>query len=193
MMTRRRGEAMEATSSGTFWLETYREHGSAILAFLTSRVGRRDVAEDLLQETFVRAMRRLGQPDADGNIRSYLFTTAHRLILDRRRRATPALFSEMGRVDEPAFEERRAADLRPADELVDLRTIRELVDDELAGLTDDQRVAFESAVLGGRSYPVVAREQGWTVAKVKIDVFRARKRVMQRLRERLLPDLETVS
>ena len=41
-----------------FWHQAYREHAPSILAFLTSRVGRREVAEEFLQETFLRAMRR---------------------------------------------------------------------------------------------------------------------------------------
>ena len=185
---------VNASAQDSFWLETYREHGGPILAFLTSRVGRRDVAEDLLQETFVRAMRRLGPSSEGGNIKSYLFTTAHRLMIDRGRRRTPALCSE-GEPDptRPLDEQRPAEPAVAADDAVDLRTIRELVDQELARLSPDQRTAFESAVLEQRSYPEVARERGWTVAKVKIDVYRARKRLMERLRDRLRTDLETLS
>lgn len=59
-----------------FWMNTFEEHGSSILAFLTSRLGQRDLAEDLRQETFIRAMRGGGRLSEGGNVRSYLFTTA---------------------------------------------------------------------------------------------------------------------
>ena len=47
----------EGTASGvTFWRNAYEKHGPSLLAFLVSRIRDRDDAEDLLQETFVRAL-----------------------------------------------------------------------------------------------------------------------------------------
>ena len=90
-MTLRRTNREVTVSESSFWTTTYEEHGSAVMAFLTSRTGRRDLAEDLLQETFVRAIRaRPTLPDPAG-VRSYLFTTAHRLLLSRYRRKRPTL------------------------------------------------------------------------------------------------------
>ena len=82
-----------------FWMNTFEEHGSSILAFLTSRLGQRDLAEDLLQETFIRAMRGGSQLSEGGNVRSYLFTTAYHLIINQSRKKKPALFSEVSNDD----------------------------------------------------------------------------------------------
>jgi len=96
-----------------FWRSTFEEHGSSIMAFLRSRLGRRDLAEDLLQETFVRAIRTATGPGSEAapaaaSVRSYLVTTAHHLILDRARRQRLVLFSELTPRD-PAPVERQAA------------------------------------------------------------------------------------
>ena len=89
----RKSNAEVDVSESSFWMTTYEEHGSAVMAFLTSRTGRRDVAEDLLQETFVRAIRaRPTLPDPAG-VRSYLFTTAQHLLISRYRKKTPSLMS----------------------------------------------------------------------------------------------------
>src|SRR5206468_4064964 len=71
---RRMGSGI-SEQSRTFWLRAYQDHGPSILAFLTSRVGRRELAEDFLQETFVRVMRKMTKGFEGANLRSYLFTT----------------------------------------------------------------------------------------------------------------------
>ena len=103
MALRRRRE--EDVAQSAFWMETFEQHGSAVMAFLASRTGRRDVAEDLLQETFVRAMRAQPQATDVGGIRSYLFTTAHHLLVSRYRKRSPILFSEVAEPASRTFEE----------------------------------------------------------------------------------------
>ena len=78
----------------SFWKATFEEHGGAVLAFLMSRVGRREVGEDLLQETFVRAMRSGALRDLS-KARSYLFSIAYRLVVDHVRKRRPVLFTEI--------------------------------------------------------------------------------------------------
>ena len=78
----------------SFWKLAYETHGSAVLSFLTSRLRRREEAEDLLQETFIRAIR-AGESLRDaGRVRPYLMTIAHRLVLNEARRKKPVLISD---------------------------------------------------------------------------------------------------
>ena len=169
-------------SDNTFWLNTFQEHGSSILAFLTSRLGRRDLAEDLLQETFVRAMRRGDNLQADGNIKSYLFTTAYHLIVNQSRRRTPALFSEVSEEEAPRLE-RAAEGSSPSPEAAaDLARFGELLEAELRLLKPDHRRAFQAAFLDQLPYAEIARLNGCSLEKVKTDVYRARKQVLTRLR-----------
>ena len=180
-------------SSSAFWMSSYEEHGSAVMAFLTSRIGRRDLAEDLLQETFVRAIRARPQlPDPSG-VRSYLFTTAHHLLLSRYRKKQPVLFSEVSEDASRALEQIVDDDAVAPDSATDLRLFEKRLHGVLAGLSRSHRVAFELAVLQQKKYSEVATELGWSLSKVKTNVHRARKKVIGALRDALGPRLENLS
>jgi RNA polymerase sigma-70 factor (ECF subfamily) len=61
----------------------YREHASAVRAFVRARLPDADRTEDVVQETFLRAWRQIARVDvAGGNPRSYLFTTARNIVTD---------------------------------------------------------------------------------------------------------------
>ena len=60
----------------------FREYHGPLVRFLTRRLGDRDWADEVAQETFVRAMR---QPKLDSE-RSWLFAVATNLVRDEARR-----------------------------------------------------------------------------------------------------------
>jgi RNA polymerase sigma-70 factor (ECF subfamily) len=162
-------------------MATFEEHGSAVMAFLTSRTGRRDVAEDLLQETFVRAIRaRPTLPDA-GGIRSYLFTTAHRLLISRHRKKRPFLFSEIAERGATGVEEIADESTLSPESATSFARFEERLHAVLEELPPAHRAAFEDAVLHQKSYAEIASDRGWTTAQVKSNVHRARKRVIESL------------
>jgi RNA polymerase sigma-70 factor, ECF subfamily len=64
----------------------YTEHGSALLAYVTKLTGDRGRAEDIVQETVLRAWRHAERLDADDRpLRPWLFTVAARLVVDEHR------------------------------------------------------------------------------------------------------------
>jgi len=167
----------------SLWLQAYEEHGPSILAFLTSRVGRREKAEEFLQETFVRAMSRGAGVAPGPNLRSYLFTTAHHLVISERRRGHPRLFSELTGAEEAKVAEPAAAPEHDPEVAFDLGRVRERLESTLGELSPAHREAFQAAVLEQKPYAEIAREKGWTMEQVKVNVHRARKRIIARLRE----------
>jgi len=177
-------------SDSAFWMATFEEHSSAVMAFLTSRTGRRDVAEDLLQETFVRAIRaRPTIPNPTG-ARSYLFTTAHRLLISRYRKKTPSLFSEASEAGARAFEQIADPQAAAPDEAADLSRFESRLHDVLATLKPAHRTAFQLAILQQKPYGEIVEETGWSLGQVKTNVHRARKQVMAELGEMLTPSAE---
>lgn len=62
----------------------YRNESAAIRRYLSRMLGDRDAAEDLVQETFVRALRHPSALERSG--RSWLFTVATNLLRDRVRK-----------------------------------------------------------------------------------------------------------
>ncbi len=171
----------------SFWFNTFQAHSGAILGFLTSRVGRRDLAEDLLQETFVRAMRNESTVPDEGKIRTYLFTTAYHLVVDQSRRKRPYLFSEVTDPDVEPTEAvgRHEAATQEVD--ADLQRLEQRLHEVLRTLPEAHRIAFQSAVLDQKSYNEVALEQSWTLQQVKTNVYRARKVVMRKMRHLVSP------
>jgi len=75
-----------APNSETFWQSAYQKHGSALLTYLRVRIPDQADAEDILQETFVKAIRATEKTEEISKVRSYLFTIAH--LQNRTRKVT---------------------------------------------------------------------------------------------------------
>lgn len=172
-----------------FWRTAYQSHGPAVLAFLRHRLGRSEDAEDLLQETFVRAIRS-GSFDEDnqgGNLRGYLLRTAHNLWVNRRRRPQVVVpMPGLRAVPEPderedPFAEVPAAGASPEQE-ASWSAFRKELRRVLVDLPEPHRRAFELGALEQRSYGEIAEITGWSLPQVKVNLYRARKRVIEELR-----------
>lgn len=62
------------------------EHQGALFAFLYRMVGEQDLAEDLMQETFARALQAAKRYRPQGKVSTWLFAIAANLVRDRWRR-----------------------------------------------------------------------------------------------------------
>ncbi|MDH3261731.1 MAG: RNA polymerase sigma factor [Acidimicrobiia bacterium] len=135
----------------------YRTHADAVYAFLVSLCRDPVWAEDLMQDTFVKATRSMGGYRG-GNPRSWLFSIARSVFIDdtRRRRAIP--------VDE--IEENGVVD-SDVTELI-------LIERSLSKLPERQRTALLLADKAGLSYAEVAEAIGCSDAAVKVLIHRAR-------------------
>ncbi len=85
----------------------YESHSGEVLAFLRRRAGR-DRADDLFQETFLRALRAYDRLEHGEHLRAWVLTIAANAVVDaaRRERPTAELAIEPVSEDErPAIEE----------------------------------------------------------------------------------------
>jgi RNA polymerase sigma-70 factor (ECF subfamily) len=84
-------------------IETYQHRLLRYLLFLT---GKREVAEDLFQETWMRVLLRGGQYNGKARFDTWLFTIARNLVIDLSRKRTMASLDEMSEAgeDERPFE-----------------------------------------------------------------------------------------
>ena len=84
-------------------IELYQHRLLRYLLFLT---GKREVAEDLFQETWMRVLLRGGQYNGKARFDTWLFTIARNLVIDLSRKRTMASLDEMseGGEDERPFE-----------------------------------------------------------------------------------------
>ena len=169
----------ETPNRRDIWKAAYDEHAAAVLRFLSRRLGSREDAEDLLHETFVRAMRaeeRLREP---AKVRSYLFATAQNLLRNHHRRTSGVPFEVLGEEAERVADPGAVA----ADSAVFLRGLVE----RLASLADElspaHRAAFQLGLVERLPYQEIAIRTGWSLSLVKVNVHRARRRLVEGLGE----------
>jgi len=136
-------------------------HGSALLGFAVNALRDRALAEDCVQETFLRAWRARATFDAErGSERTWLFAIQRHVVLDalRSRQRGPRL------VEHDDALEGVEADV--ADPLERLHLA-----EGLARLSDEHRAAVVAVHLRGLSYQEHAEATGVPVATLRTRVF----------------------
>lgn len=120
----------------------YEEHGPVLLAFARRYVDRSQ-AEDVVQETLLRAWRHLDRLDtAHGNPRAYLMTVTRNVLTDqwRARSSRPQLVDDGDRLDR-----------LPTDDDIDAALERSIVAEALTRLTQEHRAVVQSLYFYGRT------------------------------------------
>jgi len=156
----------------------FRRYSKPLLSFIYNLIGDRDQAEELVQETFVRAYRRLGSLREESYLSTWLFGIARNVVREVIRRK----YSDRPLV---GLEDVGAADPRSfaagPDEPLMAHELRRAVRAALAGLPEDGRVVFVLKVIHQMKYRQIARITGSSVGKLKTDLHRARRQMRQRL------------
>jgi RNA polymerase sigma-70 factor (ECF subfamily) len=154
--------------------ELVEQYGRMAGTIILRTIVRRDLVEDLLQETFLRVFRALPEFEGRARLSTWICTIAQRVAVDelRRRHRSPVLVADdaLDAVD-PADVE-RDADRDAADEMV-----RKAV----AALPEKYRLPLVYAAIDGIDYDTIATMLGIPVGTVKTNVYRGK----QMLRERL--------
>lgn len=164
------------------WSSTYREHAPGIRAYLRRRLRSAEQAEDLTQETFVRAMRAEDRIQDETKVRAYLYRIATNLALNLRRR--PAVETHEADLGEDADLDTLApSGLESPEQAADADELRRRLEAVLASLPAGQAQAFRWGVLEQMPYAEIRERTGWSASKVKINVFRARKAVIAELED----------
>lgn len=144
-----------------------RAHGPALLAYATRVTGGdRHAAEDVVQETWLRAWRNAERLDDISSVRSWLKRIAHNVAIDqhRRRQARPA------EVELPDHEFESAAVLSDPGEEVETRLD---VDAALVHLSAAQRDTLVEVYFADRTASAAASVLGVPVGTVKSRVHKA--------------------
>jgi RNA polymerase sigma-70 factor (ECF subfamily) len=84
----------------------YQEHGRSVLAYATRLTGDRAAAEDVVQETLLRAWKHADdlRNDSKGSVRGWLLTVARNIVTDRARARASRPQEVAEPVDVPAVE-----------------------------------------------------------------------------------------
>lgn len=141
----------------------YEEHAAALWRYALRLTGDPSRAEDVVQETLLRAWRHPEvTEDAERSARAWLFTVARNLIIDERRSAR--FRKESGTADVAEVADRAGPDE------VDNALDKLLLGTALAQLSEDHRAVILRAYY-----------QGWSVAQTAADLRIAEGTVKSRL------------
>ncbi len=143
-------------------------------------------AEDVAQETFLRAYRAIGQFRGDSQFYTWLYriavNTAKKAVADERKDPT---VSEGDAVDdgEETFRptERLSSSETPESMLVS-KEIAQTVNQAMDDLPEDLRTAITLREIEGMSYEDIANAMQCPIGTVRSRIFRAREAIAERLR-----------
>jgi RNA polymerase sigma-70 factor (ECF subfamily) len=152
-----------------------RAHQEPLFAFLLRLSGRPDVAEDMVQEAFVRVLRNLDRFDDRFRFSTWLFTIARRLYVNHLQKHRPSYDSET--VGDWQGESLRPDQLSAADE--QRRHVRDLLDEALKSLNPQQREIV--LLFHQQNWPIqeIAAHLGMPEGTIKSHLHRARKRMQE--------------
>jgi RNA polymerase sigma-70 factor (ECF subfamily) len=150
------------------------EHGPALLGYVTRITGDPQRAEDVVQETLLRAWRKAGSLEGDASsLRSWLFSVAHNLAIDEHR-------ARAARREEADPE---LADVAVAGQL-DRALEASQITEALRTLSRDHREALVETYFRGRSVAEAAVVLGVPAGTVKSRTYYALRALRATLEER---------
>jgi RNA polymerase sigma-70 factor (ECF subfamily) len=147
----------------------YHEHRRPLLAYLARLVDDREAAEDLCQETFLKALRSWSRHDPAASPVAWLYRIATNTAYDHMRRRRRAVLAPLAEVDALAGATAAGAGL---DVGVGVRRA-------LAQLPARYRVPLLLHTCAGHSLQEIADALGCSHAAVKMRLLRARERFRQ--------------
>ncbi|WP_051218354.1 sigma-70 family RNA polymerase sigma factor [Nocardioides insulae] len=154
-MTRARGPT-EAERDAAVLRALHRDHAGALWGFVVRLTGDPARAEDVVQETMLRAWRHGLAEDERGSARAWLFTVAHHLVVDQARSARVRHETLVERLPELPISDRVEALFESL-----------LVGDALRTLTREHLEVVVRAYYGRHSVAEIAAELGIPAGTVK--------------------------
>lgn len=181
--------------------ELVRRFERPVYSLIARMVGDPGTAEDLAQEVFVKAFRRLDTYDPQRKLSSWLFKIAHNATIDFLRRKDPETVALEGGEEEGGGLAAVLADesAESPDSRAERRELARALESAIAGLRPGYRELVVMFYCQGISYPEICEITGLPVGTVKTNLHRARKLLAERMtalgfaREASLPAGETRS
>ena len=154
-------------------------HQGSLFAYMLRRTGRPEVAEDVVQEAFVRALTHLDRYDPRFRFSTWLFTIAKRLHVNASQKLAPAFDTDIvtGMGESSGWSEEAEA---PGEgEAGD--TVREAIAACLEELSGDQREAIVLFYQLEWSVEAIAEYLDQPEGTIKSHLFRGRKKLREAL------------
>ena len=156
----------------------FERYSRPVISFIYDMVNDRALAEELTQETFVRAFRAIHTMRRETKLSTWLFGIA-RNVARESLRARARANNHVDLADKSVMD---LSDQQPVpvDGLLN-KELNELIQRSLAALDEDKRLVFTLKVLHQCSYEEIAMITGFSLAKLKTDLHRARAEMRKKI------------
>ena len=156
----------------------FERYSRPVVSFIFDMVDDRALAEELTQETFVRAYRAMHTMRRETKLSTWLFGIARNV-------ARESLRARLRAVNHVDLEDKSVLDLsdnKPVPvEGVLSKELNDVIRRSLSALDEDKRLVFTLKVLHQCSYEEIAEITGFSLAKLKTDLHRARAEMRRRI------------
>ena len=155
--------------------ELYERYKRSLFIFSIKMVQDESIAQDMVQETFIRVFVKSSQFEPYGSVSGWLFRITRNLCLNHIR--ANKNISRLG--DEEVSE--KAFSYMPEEYTGDMNTIQKIIDQ----LPAEQKEALVLRDIQGFSYLEISEITGISLANVKIRIFRGRETLRKMLKEKI--------
>ena len=162
----------------------FNRYGRPVLSFINNLVQSHEQAEELAQETFVRAYRNLRGLQDESRLSTWLFGIARNVVREAVRQKIKN--EKKVDLDAPETLQLPAQGVLPEGAMLD-RELTNKISRALADLDEDKRVVFSLKIFHEKSYEEISEITGHSIGKLKTDLHRARLEI----RKRISPYLES--
>ena len=172
---------------GASFVEEAIPHMDAVYGFALRLAESRDRAEDLVQDTYLRAFRAWEQYTPGTRCKSWLFTICRNVFLSQRERGRrhDEILAETAHEDPRALSREAPVFAASEDKDPEGEFFRSIVDEEILRAIDELPAEYRMAVvlsdLEDLSYNEIAEVLGVPVGTVKSRLFRGRRQLQARL------------
>src|SRR5437762_3344730 len=156
------------------------QHSRSVFRLAFRMTGNEQDAEDVVQESFLRAYRQLGRFESRANFGTWLYRIVANCSVDLMR-ARQARHDQVRSEPLEAAAELPAAEVPNPERLAESAEIDRQVQNALAALSPLERAAFTLRHYEGRSIDEIGKALGLGTSAAKHSVFRAVKKLRQAL------------
>ncbi|HKS09147.1 MAG TPA: sigma-70 family RNA polymerase sigma factor [Pyrinomonadaceae bacterium] len=156
----------------------FERYSRPVISFIFDMVNDRSLAEELTQETFVRAYRAICTMRRETKLSTWLFGIARNVARESLRARARAV-NHIDLADKSVMD---LSDNKPVPvEGVLSKELNDVIRRSLSALDEDKRLVFTLKVLHQCSYEEIAEITGFSLAKLKTDLHRARAEMRRRI------------
>ncbi len=141
--------------------QSVENYSDSIFRFILSNIKDKDLAKDIVQDTFEKLWIKLQSVDFE-KVKSYLFTTAYHTLVDIVRRQKHVTGLESKNMNNMKYES-------------EYSDLQEVLHKAIDKLPEDQRSVLLLRDYEGYTYDEIAEITGLNESQVKVYIYRARK------------------